>query len=481
MTGSLQERIARLRWALPVSFALLAVVYQLVLASWVHDRYGDPVHYVVEVIFYASAGPLLAFWVLGRISRWLDDKETAEMQARASDRRLAAITSASADAMLSLDPTGRVQAANDGADLLFDSEGAGLVGRDFHAVLGRGLSGQEEVRWLLDAAGSLGYVQGHETEFHSAGRRVSVEITATRLSDDTGDTAGFSLIVRDVTARRQREEEIRRLNAGLNDLVAERTGQLAEKVEELARANADLTNLDRMRAEFVSLVSHQIRAPLTNMRGAIETMQATCDAPTQAACGHTFTIVSDQISRLERLVTTVLSASSLENGEFSLHVEPVSLVPLAHRAAEHFQNRARGRPIVSPNTPGLPLAYADPERTEEILANLLDNADKYSPPGEPVEISLRADSVEIVIAVRDRGDGIPQAELSRVFERFYRADGSDSQTAYGYGLGLYVCRLLAEAQGGRIWAENHPEGGAVFSLALPVTPSGEEPAAGGSS
>ncbi len=468
MTGSLQQRIARLRWALPVAFAVLAVFYQLVLASWVHDRYGDPVHYVVEVIFYGSVGPVLSFWVLGRISRWLGDKEQAEMQARASDRRLAAINSASADAILSLDRGGRVQAANVGAELLFDPDGVGLVGRGFDAVLGRGPSGHEEVLWLLDSAESSGYIQGHETEFHSNGRRVSLEITATRLQDDAGDTAGFSLIVRDVTARKLRDEEIRRLNAGLNELVAERTAQLAEKVEELARANSDLRRLDEQRAEFVSLVTHQIRAPLTNMRGAIEMTPDACDAPTRATCTHTFAIVDDQISRLERLVTTVLNASLLESGELEPHLEPVSLAPLAQRAAGHFKTRASNRPIVPPSTPGLPAAFADPELTEEVLANLLDNADKYSPAGEPVEIMVRADVVEVVVAVRDRGPGVPERELARIFERYYRVDGSDSQAAYGYGLGLYVCRRLVEAQGGRIWAENHPDGGAVFSFALPV-------------
>ena len=106
MTGTLQQRIARLRWALPLSFAVLAILYQLVLASWVHDRYGDSTHYLVEVIFYGSAGPLLAYWVLGLISRWTEAKEQAKTQARVSDRRLAAITSASADAILSLDPAG---------------------------------------------------------------------------------------------------------------------------------------------------------------------------------------------------------------------------------------------------------------------------------------------------------------------------------------------------------------------------------------
>jgi K+-sensing histidine kinase KdpD len=104
----------------------------------------------------------------------------------------------------------------------------------------------------------------------------------------------------------------------------------------------------------------------------------------------------------------------------------------------------------------------------EALVNLLDNADKYSPPGKDVVVEVRANEVEVVISVRDHGRGLPATDLERVFEKFYRTDSSDSQDAYGYGLGLYVCRLLVEAQGGRIWAENHPQGGAVLSFAIPV-------------
>ncbi len=91
-----------------------------------------------------------------------------------------------------------------------------------------------------------------------------------------------------------------------------------------------------------------------------------------------------------------------------------------------------------------------------MLANLLDNADKYSPPEKEISVEMRADETEVTLSVRDGGPGIPPAEVERIFDKFHRADGSDSQAAYGYGLGLYVCRRIVEAQGGRIWAESPP-------------------------
>ena len=119
--------------------------------------------------------------------------------------------------------------------------------------------------------------------------------------------------------------------------------------------------------------------------------------------------------------------------------------------------------------PGLPLVFADRDRVAEVLANLLDNADKYSLPGRHVDVDIQADQIEVIVSVRDWGRGLPPNDLDHVFDKFYRADSSDAQTAYGYGLGLYVCRQLVQAQGGRIWAENTPEGsGAVLSFALPL-------------
>ena len=119
----------------------------------------------------------------------------------------------------------------------------------------------------------------------------------------------------------------------------------------------------------------------------------------------------------------------------------------------------------------MPLVFADRDRVAEVLANLCDNADKYSPPDKPIIVAARADETEVTLSVRDFGAGIPPRDLERVFDKFYRADNSDSQAAYGYGLGLYVCRRLVQAHQGCIWAENHPDGGAVFSFTLPIANS----------
>jgi PAS domain S-box-containing protein len=461
-------RVATLRWLLPIVFSLVAISYQLVVARWVHDRFGAATHYGVEILFFGTAGPLLAFWVLTLIHRWLEAKEIAENQARMSERRLAAITTASADAILSVDPAGRIESWNRGAELLFGYVEGEMRGRPLSELFSDGQGAAVELRWLMDTVRQAGYIRGHETSCRdSENRQIIAELTATDLRNDQGESVGISVILRDITNRKHREAEIQRLNASLNQQVAERTRELAEKVEELAQANAKLQKLDHMRSEFVSLVSHQIRAPLTNMLGAVERMRAGCHVA-NAGCNRMFDIVDQQVMRLDRLVKDVLSVTRIESGEVGPHNEPISILPVVEQVVTQTHARLTDRPVNLPLKPGLPLVFADRDYVAEILANLLDNADKYSPPGGVVTIEARADETQVVLSVCDSGPGIPEEDLSRIFDKFYRSDNSDSQPSYGYGLGLYICRNLAEAQGGHIWAENHPDGGAAFSFTLPV-------------
>ncbi len=463
---TLRQRVALLRWVLPAALIVLTLFYEFGPARWLPDNFHDPVD--LEILLYGVLSPLLAFWVLTVIGRWLDKTERAEQATRAIDRRLAAIMSASADAILGLDALGRIESWNRGAELLFGYEADRMRGQPFFTLFGRGDAAEVEFRWLSQDVAHHGFVRGHETTCRdSHGREVVVELTATQLTDETNQPLGMSVIVRDITERKHRDEEIRRLNTSLSEQVAERTRELAKKVEELARANAELQKLDQMRSEFVSLVSHQIRAPLTNMRGAAERMQTNCGA-INATCSRMFVILQQQADRLDTLVRDVLSAARLEAGDLVLQPEPISMLPVVQQVVEQTRARKTDRAFHLPLRPGLPLVLADRDRVAEVLSNLIDNADKYSPYEQAIAIDVQADQTEVTIAVRDHGRGLPLADLDRVFDKFYRADGGDAQLAYGYGLGLYVCRRLIEAQGGRIWAENALDGGAIFYFTLPV-------------
>lgn len=461
----LEKRLSTLQWAIPLFLALLVLGYQLGVARWVLNNINEDLHFSIEVLFFSTSGPLLAFWTLRQIKRWLLEKTEALEQARSHRNRLAAITNASADAILGITPSGEIDSWNDGAELLFGYLVDEIVGQPLDALFRQGDAGKHEADWLLNETGKQGFIRGHETVCLAVDASPrDVEITGTKIP---GQLQGFSLIMRDITQRKQREQEIQKLNARLNQQVEERTHQLAEKMEQLAQANQELQKLDQMRSEFVSVVSHQIRAPLTNVQGAVERMQKDC-LSLSPTCGRMFHIVEHQIDRLDRLVRDVLNTTRIESGELSLALEPISLQPVIQGCIREISSRLSSRKFYFTEKPGIPLVYGDRDRIAEVILNILDNADKYSPHNARVEVSLQADESEVIVSIRDYGPGIPEDKIPHLFEKFYRTDYSDSQNAYGYGLGLYICKLLIEAQQGRIWAENNLNAGAVFSFSLPT-------------
>ncbi len=467
-TYPLKQRITILRWALPLCLATVTLLYQYWSAHLAHNFYDDTIHYVVEFLFYAAVGPLMIYVALTQLARWVDEKEQAEEHARTSEQRLAAIVAASADAILSLDGEGRIGSWNRGAELIFGYTPREMLGRPLVDLLGGSEAARVEFAWLVEGVSQESFVRGHETTCHDANNQpITVELTATRLGVEADQDQVMSVILRDVTERKRREEEIYQLNASLREQVVERTSELAAKVEELARVNAELQKLDQLRSEFVSLVSHQLRAPLTNMSGAVQAM-VEHSAAMDAADQRMLRILEEQIIRMDRLVQDVLNVTRIESGALVLAPEPISLLPLVRQVVDQIHTRSGSRQVQLPTKPGLPLAFADRASVVEVLVNLLDNADKYSPAQEDIIITARADQAAVTLSVRDSGPGLPPKDVERVFEKFHRLDSSDSQAVYGYGLGLYICRRLVEAQGGRIWVENHPEGGAVFSFSLPV-------------
>ena len=163
---TLRQRVALLRWALPAALLILTLVYEFGPARWLQDNVNDPVD--LEILLWGVLTPLLAFWALTLIGRWLDKTERAEKAARASDRHLAAIRSASADAILGLDPAGHIESWNRGAELLFGYRADDMRGQPFFHLFGRGEAAEVEFRWLSVNVAKNGYVREHETTCYDA-------------------------------------------------------------------------------------------------------------------------------------------------------------------------------------------------------------------------------------------------------------------------------------------------------------------------
>jgi two-component system sensor histidine kinase KdpD len=176
---------------------------------------------------------------------------------------------------------------------------------------------------------------------------------------------------------------------------------------------------------------------------------------------------AEEAGRLNRLVGNLLDMTRLEAGAIKVKREPCDVQDVIGTALHQVSERLGNRPVEIDIPADLPLVPLDFVLVVHVLVNLIDNALKYSPPGSPIQIRTRPSDGEVLIEVADQGIGIPAEDLDRVFQKFYRVQRPDNVT--GTGLGLSISRGLVEAHGGRIWAQNRPDGGTVITVALPLS------------
>ncbi len=338
--SSISKRMRLLQWAMPLVITIVATLFQLGPALYVHEHYGHELHWAIEILFYGTVGPIAVWFVLRVIRHWLTEKEEAEA-------------------------------------------------------------------------------------------------------------------------------EVYRLNTELQQRVDERTRELSKKNEALAKANADLQQVDRMKSEFVSLVSHELRAPLTNMRSALELIEGE-ETPSDSNSAPLWVIMNEQVGRLTRMVDEVLNVSRIEAGGLNVTRAKVDVLQVADHVVDEFSARQTGHKLRRPQGSQHPRVWADPDYLYEVMANLVDNAMKYSPEGSEVTMAVEVQGGEGITSVTDQGPGIFPQDRERIFAKFHRLDSADSKETYGYGLGLYICRRLVEAMNGRIWVESQPGKGATFKIALPL-------------
>ena len=227
-------------------------------------------------------------------------------------------------------------------------------------------------------------------------------------------------------------------------------------------------SIRRQRDEFVSLVSHEFRAPLTNIRVAAQTGLKGV-ARTVAQQRRLLEIIDQESLHLTEMVEDILRVSELEGGRLKPKVRKHDLVSLAQRALELCNARQVERTFELWVASESLHVLADEEWTVTTINSLLENAIKYSSPGTRIKIELeRQDDEFAVVHVSDQGRGIPAADLEKVFEKFYRGDVADDRSSYGYGLGLYFAKMLVEGQGGSISVESRVGEGSTFSFTLPL-------------
>ena len=248
---------------------------------------------------------------------------------------------------------------------------------------------------------------------------------------------------------------IRAENGAVESVVA--TVQDLEPIEEL----------ERLRAEFLGMVSHELRAPLISIKGSTTTALSTQPAPNPAEILQIIRIIDEQADHMRSLISDLLDAGHIESGTLSVAPEPAKVAGLVDQARNTFLSGG-GRPAVEIDLPlDLPRVMADRQRIVQVVNNLLSNAARNSPESAPIRIAAVHEDVHVAISISDEGRGVPADLLPHLFRKHVRVD--DRRGSRGSGLGLAICKGLVEAHGGRIWAESDGEGlGARFTFTIPV-------------
>ncbi|MBC7460097.1 MAG: response regulator [Thermoleophilia bacterium] len=239
----------------------------------------------------------------------------------------------------------------------------------------------------------------------------------------------------------------------------------------IAYAFRDLTEeraVDRMKSDFVATVSHELRTPLASIYGAAVTLQREDLDLDELIQSQMLDIIGQQSQQLASIVDAVLTASRLDAGEGSANSTPVDALVLAHEVVDAALHRTEIHEIIIDAEDGLPLVSADPGHLRQVLDNLVENAIKYSPDGGTVMLVLRSNGSTLTYEVRDTGVGISPAELSRIFDKFYRVDASMSRGIGGTGLGLFIVRELVRQMEGHIDVQSSAGEGSSFVVQLPV-------------
>ena len=234
-----------------------------------------------------------------------------------------------------------------------------------------------------------------------------------------------------------------------------------------------MRRLQRIRAEFIDNLSHELRTPLTTISLLAETASRDAESASPR--------LRDRISKIEvetghliQMVNELLDLSRIESGTAQLLLDDVDMVKVVRSTAERLRLFAerQGLRIVLDTPEHVSPVRGDEDRLGQVLVNLLHNAVKFSPNGGDIVVGVRETADGITVWVRDPGMGVPRADLTRIFERFYKVDRARFRGRGGTGLGLSISRHVVDSHGGRIWADSEEGHGSTFSFTIPLAPNG---------
>jgi len=245
--------------------------------------------------------------------------------------------------------------------------------------------------------------------------------------------------------------------------------QREETAEQLRQANLKLQELDKLKDEFVTLASHELRTPMTAIRGSLSTILDGYSGEISKEAREFLTAAYNENDRLIRLVNNLLNISRIEAGRFTFNITKVDVGKIIEEVIRNLEMATREKNLflTYEHVSGMPLVFADEDKIREVLINLIGNAIKFTHTGG-VKVSQYKKEGMIVVAVTDTGSGIAKEDQELLFKKFSQLQGSYAKQSGGTGLGLYICKQIIEGLNGQIWLESELSKGSTFFFSLPI-------------
>jgi PAS domain S-box-containing protein len=390
------------------------------------------------------------------INRDVTSQRNYERELRESEARFRLLVDRVYDyAIFMLDPRGYVITWNTGARRIVGYTATEIIGHHISVFYPPEEVVTGKPQRALAHAASEGHWEEDGWRVRKDGARFWANVVITALRDDSGALTGFAKVTRDMTERRRREQE--RLESERARVT--RFREQAERMEELERAKSN----------FLNLVSHELRSPLSVLRGYLSMFEEGSLGALTATGRRVLPVLSAKVEEMSRLVNQLLELARLEDRRLILKRERVDLRDVVREAATRVRPQAAAEHSFAVTTGSEPvLVTGDFERLTMVVENLLGNAVKYSPEGGTIGANVGRSGGDAVVTVSDEGVGIEPEQMKTLFTRFGRIITSETSNIPGTGLGLFLCKQYVELHGGKIEVESEPGRGSRFTVALPA-------------